>query len=89
MLTDVPKAQEDQKVIIMIIHVPDGFQITVNPNETIVLPQGSGSLKYLLCITDYIAYINNYFLFEVLHACQVQFYDFTYRKYFPFALAAY
>lgn len=56
-LTDVPKAQGDQKVIIMLIHVRDGCQITVNQNETIVLLQGSGSLKH----TDYIACINNYF----------------------------
>lgn len=45
-LIDVPKAQGDQKVIIMLIHVCDGFQISLNKNETIVLPQWSGSLKH-------------------------------------------
>lgn len=45
-LTDMPKAQADQEVVITLIHVCDGFQISVNLNETIVLPQRSGSLKH-------------------------------------------
>lgn len=45
-LTDVSKAQGDQEVKIVLMHFRDGFQIPVNQNETIVLPQGSGSLKH-------------------------------------------
>lgn len=44
--TDVPKAQGNQKAIIKLIHVCDSFQIPVNQNETVVLPQESGSLKH-------------------------------------------
>lgn len=43
----------DQKVIIKLIHVCDGFQFSVGQNETVVLPQGSGSLNHLLCATGY------------------------------------
>lgn len=46
MLTDVPKAQGNQKAIIKLMHVCDSFQIPVNQNETVVLPQESGSLKH-------------------------------------------
>lgn len=45
-LTDVSKAQGEKKVIIMLIHVCDGFQIPANQKETNVLPQGSGSIKH-------------------------------------------
>ena len=44
-LTDVPKAQGDQKVVIKLLHVCDGLQVSVNQQETVVLPQGSGSLN--------------------------------------------
>lgn len=54
------KAQGDQ-VIIMLLHVCGGFQVSVNQNETVVLPQGSGSLKHSVPQVVSPAYISNYF----------------------------
>lgn len=59
LLADVPKAQGDEKVTMKLIHVCNGFQISVKQNETVVLPQQSGSLKPFVPEVMSPAYINN------------------------------